>query len=146
MGRSILAVITGYVTMFILVLLSFTCAYLAMGADGAFKPGSWEVSGLWVVASFVLGLIAAVAGGYVCAAIAKSPGAIKGLVGLVLVLGFVQARMVAMAPKPELPERTADIPNMEAMQKAQTPLWIALLNPVVGAGGALLGARLRKKD
>ncbi len=33
---------------------------------------------------------------------------------------------------------------MEAMQNARTPVWVALLNPLVGAAGVFWGARLRR--
>jgi hypothetical protein len=31
---------------------------------------------------------------------------------------------------------------MDAMQKARSPLWFTLINPVVGVAGVLAGARL----
>jgi hypothetical protein len=40
--------------------------------------------------------------------------------------------------------RTADVPNMVAMSKAQTPLWAVLIQMLVGIAGALVGAGLRK--
>jgi hypothetical protein len=30
------------------------------------------------------------------------------------------------------------------MQKAQTPAWLCFLNPVLGAAGVMLGARMKK--
>ncbi|MBM4109337.1 MAG: hypothetical protein FJ255_11125 [Phycisphaerae bacterium] len=73
MGRAILAVIVGYIVMAAVVFGLFTGAYPLLGADGAFKPNSWEVSTTWLAASFALGLIAAVMGGLVCGA--GRPGA-----------------------------------------------------------------------
>ena len=72
MGRAIVSVVLGYVMMAATVFFTFTAAYLIMGADGSFKPGTYEVSALWLIVSFVLSFVAAVLGGYVCALIAKS--------------------------------------------------------------------------
>ena len=63
MWRAILSVIAGYLAMFLFVFVSFSAAYLTMGTEGAFQPGSYEVSGLWLAVSFVLSLGAAVGGG-----------------------------------------------------------------------------------
>ncbi len=87
--RTVLAVIAGYIAMFLLVIILFTIAYLAMGADLSFKPGSYEPSLLWIVVSFVLGLIAAIAGGWICAAIAPGTKAPVALVVVVIVLGLL---------------------------------------------------------
>lgn len=39
MGKKILAVVVGYIAMVAFIFISFTISYLAMGTDGAFKPG-----------------------------------------------------------------------------------------------------------
>lgn len=144
MGRSILGVILGYVVMFLVVFLTFSGAYLAMGADAAFQPGKFEPSTLWLVVSFILGFIAAVAGGCTCVWIAKNTKAALGLAALVVVLGLAMAGMMMMEPPDARPAaRTGDVPNMEAMQNARTPLWVAFVNPFLGAAGVLIGARLR---
>jgi hypothetical protein len=90
-------------------------------------------------------VVAALAGGYVCALIARGGRAPLALACLVLVLGLVTAAMVLNAP-PLTEPRTGDVPNLEAMTKARTPLWVALLNPVIGVAGTLAGARLRKSQ
>ncbi len=143
MFRSIAAVVVGYLVMFLLVFTLFTAAYLAMGTEAAFTPGTYEVSTLWVVISFVLGLVAALVGGYVCAAIARRGKAPLALAALVLGLGLLFAIPVLTAPKASAP-RAGGVPNLEAMQNARTPGWVALLNPFVGAVGVLLGARLKR--
>jgi hypothetical protein len=64
--------------------------------------------------------------------------------GLVFVLGVVFAipvltaapdAMAALGPRPD------EIPMMDAMSRAQQPVWTALLNPVLGVAGVWLGAR-----
>lgn len=68
-----------------------------LGADGAFKPGIFEPSTTWVVISFVLSFIAAVGGGWVCAAIARQSKAPKVFAAIVFVLGLLVALSGLMA-------------------------------------------------
>src|SRR5687767_12248712 len=91
MARKILGVIVGYVVMALLIFLTFSVTYLALGAGQAFKPGTYNVSLRWTAISFVLSLIAAIVGGYTCALIAKSTRAAQVLAGIVLVLGIIVA-------------------------------------------------------
>ncbi len=143
MLRAAAAVILGYLTTAILVFATFTGAYLVMGADGAFKPGSYEVTATWLVASFALGLVAAVAGGWTCAAVARSGRAPMVLAVLVLVLGLLAALPAITKPQPAEPKvREGNVGHLEAMQNADQPVWVVLLNPLIGAAGVTLGARL----
>jgi hypothetical protein len=144
MGRIIGSVVAGYVVMFVTVFLLMTAAWLVMGAKGAFEPGSWQITFAWIGVSVVVSLAAAFAGGRTCAAIAKDPRGPTYLMGLVFVLGVVFAipvltaapdAMSALGPRPE------ELPMMDAMSRAQQPVWIALLNPVLGVAGVWLGAR-----
>lgn len=139
MGRAIAAVIAGYVTMFVVIFATFTGAYLAMGADRAFKPGTYEVSTLWIGAAFALGLIAALLGGVVCRAIAKVPKQVVILAGVVMLLGALTAYFETKKQDPG--PRTVAVSNMEAMTKAVQPRWITLANPILGAVGVMLGGR-----
>ncbi len=145
MGRAIGSVILGYLVMFAVVFVTFSLAYMAMGVDGAFRPGTYEVSGIWIVTSIVLGFVAAVLGGLVCGAIARSATPPKVLAAVVLVLGLILAvPVLTRSGEAETKPRSAEVGTMEAMQEAVQPVWIALLNPVLGAVGVLVGAGLRK--
>ena len=144
MGRIIGSVVVGYIVMFVTVFLLMTAAWLVMGAEGAFEPGSWQITLAWIGVSILVSLAAAFAGGRACAAIAKDPRGPTYLMGLVFVLGVVFAipvltaapdAMSALGPRPD------EIPMMDAMSRAQQPVWIALLNPVLGVAGVWLGAR-----
>jgi hypothetical protein len=144
MIRSALGVIVGYITMFVVLFCLLTAAYLGMGADRAFQSGSFRPSILWDAVEIVVGLAAAAIGGFVCIAIARKRGAVMALVVVILLLGAVSAIPVWMASgKPEA-IRVGGLSNMEAMMKARQPVWIALLNPVIGIVGALAGARLKR--
>lgn len=141
MLRAVLGVVVGYIVMAVVVLATFTVAYLAMGTDRAFQPGAYDPTLLWIGCSMALGLIAAIAGGVVCRVIARSMRPCLVLAGLALGLGLVMAIPVLTSSKPDPGPRAGDVSNMDAMMKAKQPAWIALVNPFVGAIGVLIGAR-----
>jgi len=146
MGRIIGAVVVGYVVMALLVFGTFTLAYLAMGADGAFKLSSYDATPLWLAVSFVLGLFAAVVGGFICAVIAKGTKAPTILAGAVLVLGVLMAIPVLTTRIANPPKvRSSEVGNFDAMKNAEQPAWVALLNPFLGAAGTLLGASFKRR-
>ena len=146
MIRNILGVVLGYVAMFAFVFITFTGLYFLLGADGAFQPDTYEVSLVWIVISLILGLAAAVLGGYLCVLISKNQKATMVLAGLVLVLGIAMAIPVLGDSSNEVQEmRNDNTPNMEAMQKAKQPPLVALLNPIIGALGVFAGSRLKKE-
>jgi cytochrome bd-type quinol oxidase subunit 2 len=141
MLKTIGGVVVGYLAMFILVFATFSAAYLAMGTDGAFQPGSYEVTTLWLVVSFVLSLVAAIAGGFVCNLIAPNSKAPIALAVVVLVLGILLAIPTLMGADPRPVTRDASVGNLEAMANARQPSWVAFLTPVIGAIGVMIGAR-----
>lgn len=145
MGRAIAGVIVGYIVMFVVMFAVFTGAYLGLGADKAFNPGTYDVSTLWIAIMVAVNLVAALAGGLVCAAVAGrcKPGYV--LAGLVLVLGLALSYPVLAGTQADPGPRTAGVPNMEAMMKAKTQVWLAVLCPVVGAVGTVIGAGLKKE-
>jgi hypothetical protein len=146
MVRNILGVVLGYVAMFAFVFISFTVLYLILGADGSFEPGTYEVSLIWIIISFILGLAAAMLGGYLCVFISKNQKTALVLAGLVLVLGIAMAIPALGDASNEVHEmRSSDVPNMEAMQNAKQPVLMLLLNPIIGAIGVYAGSKLRKK-
>jgi uncharacterized membrane protein len=144
MIRGIVGVVAGYVVMALLVFLTFSVAYLAMGASGAFKPGTFDPSLLWIVVSFFLAFLAALVGGYTCAVIARTKRAAQVLAGIVFVLGILVAIPALRSTDTRPNTRVGDVPNIEAMQKARTPGWVALMNPLIGAVGVMVGAGLKQ--
>lgn len=144
MWRNVGAVILGYVVMFAVAFVTFSVAFLMVGTTGAFEEGSYDVTVLWLVVSFALGLIVAVAGGLACAVVAKGSKAPLALAGLVLVVGALMALPVLTASDDGQPvTREADVSTFDAMQKGKQPSWVALVNPFVGVIGVLLGSKLR---
>ena len=147
MVRNILGVVVGYVAIFAFIFLTFTILYLTLGENNSFEPETFDVSLLWIILSFILGLIAAILGGYICVLIAKDQKPAMVLAGFVLVLGIAMSIPALSISNEEVQEiRKANVPNMEAMQKAKQPIFLLLLNPLVGALGVLAGARFRKEN
>ena len=143
MLKSILGVIVGYIVMAIFAFAIFTCAYLGLGVERVFQPDSYDVSTIWIVIMIAIALIGGILGGLICAAISKSKGACTAFVVLVLVFGVIGAITTAMKEHPSA-ARSGDVPNLQAMQMAQTPAWLCFVNPVLGAVGVMLGARMKK--
>ena len=144
--RAIAGVIVGYIVMVIGVFVTLSIAWLVLKADGAFlEAPSWEPSTTWTVASLVLGLVVAIIGGFVCVLIAgKGSKAPIALAILIVVMGAISAAMqLAKQNGEEPPPRTAEITMFEAMQYTEAPMLSLIGNPIVGAVGALIGARLR---
>ena len=141
--RNIGGAVLGWVVMALGVLVLMSVLWMVLGADGAFRPESWEVSGGWSFGSIIVGLLAAVVGGLVCAKVSADGRGVWMLVALVVVLG-----VAAALPEAAVTEgmRPGEVSMMEAMMSAQQPKWLAWLNPVLGAIGALFGARLVKSE
>lgn len=139
----ILGVIVGYVVTALLIFVGLTAAYLALGANTTFQPNSYEVTSTWLVAWFVVSLIAAIIGGLVCKLISKSSGTVMAFAGIILVLGIISGIFEMAKPAPT-DARTGDVPNIEAMMKAKQPVWVAFLTPIIGAVGIMIGGRLKK--
>jgi len=138
-------VVAGYAMIFAGVFVLMTLFWTLLGANGAFRPGSWDVTGTWIALLLGAGIVAAIAGGYVAAAVAKDARAGVWLAGLVFVLGVAMALPVlTAAPPADLGPRPDLLPMFAAMAKGQQPAWSALLNPVIGALGSIFGARLRR--
>ena len=146
MGRTIVGIIVGYITMFVLVFLTFTCVFLLMGTEWSFKPNSFDASKRWIVMSLVANLIIGIIGGLVCAIIAKGGKAPTILALVVFVLGLLLAIPSLMARQANANlVRTGTVTQTEAMQKAREPIWVPFTFPIIGAVGVLIGGKLKKK-
>jgi len=132
MVRDIAAVVLGYVTIFVVLFLTFMGLYAALGAERVFRPGSYEVSHLWAMASLVVSLVAAAVGGMVAGLIARSDRPIWVFAGLLVVLGVLSALAQNAKPLPA-GARPADLSGLAAMQENRTPLLLGLAMPVIGA-------------
>ena len=137
--RNVGGAVLGSVVMAGAVFLLFAVQWMVLGPDGAFQPQSWEVSGMWLLGSIVVSLLAAVLGGLVCAWVAADDRGLLMLMALVLVMGVA----IALGDVPATEgARLQEVGMTEAMNSAQQPKWMAWLNPVLGVAGAFAGSRL----
>ena len=141
--KSVLAVIVGYIVMTITAFALLCLAYLGMGIERVFAPASYVASTLWMANMVTATLIGGIIGGWLCAALSKNKRTCQVFAGIVLALGLLVAILAAMKEHPSA-VRSGDVPNFQAMQMARTPAWILFLNPVLGAAGVLLGARMKR--
>lgn len=142
MVRKILGGIAGYLVFFICLFLLYSALYLAIGPDRAFLPAKYDPTMLWTIGAFILGFIASVIGGLVAALIGRK-GAVNVMAVILFLIGAFFAVILAIKSKPD-EVRTADVPNREAMMKARAPLWVGVVNPVLGVIGVFVGGSLRK--
>src|SRR6266850_2389398 len=99
MLRSVLAVIVGYIVMFILQVAAFMTIYTLMGADWSFKPASYQASTRWTVMQFTVIFVTALIAGLICALISKGGKAPLVLAVVALAIGFTFAAVhIAMQP------------------------------------------------
>lgn len=145
MVRFVGAIVLGYLVMLVAVLAIFTAAYFLIGVDGLFEPGTYEAARGWIALSLAVALVAAMTGGSLCARISPASAAPLWLAAIVLVLGGLMAMPDVMGtgtarggPRP------ATITMSDAMAHAEQPVWVALVNPLVGAIGILAGAGPRQ--
>ena len=144
MVRMVGAVIASYVLLFILIFCLLTGLYTALGADGAFQPGTYHLSTTWLVAATVLGFVAAMIGGFVSNLIAPGTQASTVLAGVVVALGLLFAMPTLKDARLDPDLRPPNVAMMEAMGKAKQPPAVALGSPVLGAVAVLIGGRLRR--
>ena len=145
--KDIGAAVAGYAAIFITIFVTFTLAYRLMGPDRAFEPDTYDVSLVWVVLTLVVGWSAATLGGKVSQLIARNLTAPKVLIGIVGLLGILQLVMTLMAGQPEAGSRLPGEPSsMQAMSDAVQPLWITIVNPIIGMLGVAYGGGLFRRS
>jgi uncharacterized membrane protein YfcA len=143
MIRKILGAVAGYVVYFLTVFLLFTGFSVALGPDRLFQAGNYDPTVTWGVGALVIGVIAAVIGGYVAAWIGQR-GAVKIMVGIVVLIGVLVFLQSFGDHSPAEP-RTVELPVTEAMFKAREPLWVASINPILLTIAVFAGGALRRK-
>ena len=142
MLRSIVGMVVGYAVIFLFFLAVFTGVYFTLGVERIFQPDSYVVSRLWLGLSAAISLCGSILGGYVCAAISKSKRTCEVFAGIILIILILFCIPKMRDPTPHV--RAGEISSMDAMRLTQMPIWMHLLNPVLGAAGVLLGARMKR--
>lgn len=140
--RNIGAAVLGYIVMFATLFVAFSLVWLVLGPEGSFRQGTWGVTSTWVLAAIVLGLLAAIVGGWVCALAGATSRAVHILIGIIIVMSILSALPEAPAEAGPRPE---DVTMMEAMANGRQPGWMLVVNPLLGIVGVLIGGRLGKQ-
>jgi hypothetical protein len=139
MVRAIASVVVGYLAMLALVLATVFGAQLALGDERFFEPGTYNLSTAAMMLGLVLRSCAAVVGGLVCRAIARSTRPAMTLAALALAVGVVSALMNEAKPDPG--PRLGAVTPLEAAAKVRKPRWYAFTIPLIAATGVIGGAR-----
>lgn len=142
MVRTIVGVVVGYLAMFGVAFAAYTAAYLGLGAERVFEPGTYALAGIWIGVVVVITLSAGLIGGLICAAISKSrtTGLVFALIVFVLSLVFELPSVM----KEHTPvARTGDVSNMDDMWKATPPVWLCVLVPFLSGASVLMGTRIK---
>jgi hypothetical protein len=120
--------------------------YTVMGANWSFKPASYHASTRWTLMQFAVLFVTAVIAGLICALISKGGKAPLVLAIVILVIGFALGALhIATQPADTGEVRGPNVPNLEAMTKARHPTWVIFLGPVIGAVGAIVGGKLKRR-
>jgi hypothetical protein len=149
MGRLILGIVGGYLVMTIWVMATISLAWMLVGADFAFRPGTTEVTAGWIAINIPLSFVGAYLGGSFARRLGRDRGqaAVGALAILVLVFGLVDAFIALFGDRSVEPMDTTDgISMMEASAAAIQPLWYKFVIPFVGVVGVLLGGRRRPSE
>lgn len=142
MLKSILAIIASYAVMFAFMFAAFTGFYFALGSEGTFQTDSYNVTTVWAALTVVVCLLAGMVGGFLCAKISKSKRTCQIFALIVFLVSLLICTLPAIKRSPDAPNvRAGEVATMDAMELAVSPMWLNLLNPVLGVAGVLLGAR-----
>ncbi|MEM7049686.1 MAG: hypothetical protein AAF604_08505 [Acidobacteriota bacterium] len=140
MLRATAAVVAGYITMVVWVMVTLTIAWVAVGPSFAFQDGTVNVTAGWLAINLPLGLVGAIFGGFITAWVGRSWGPVKALMVVIVVVSVLS--MLVQGSKPEVPA-DLDLSSLEAASYAQQPGWYAVVVALVGVVGVYLGGGLR---
>lgn len=138
MLRAIWAVIAGYVVMALVVMIGFMPAIIQPEYAWTAK-NTMDLNANFVAMTVVASIIGSLAGGWVCASIARCYRPVFILGGVIAVLGLASA--ITNQSRPPLqaePEKIAAMTSWEKGTLGREPTWYAFSIPLVGLTGVLL--------
>jgi len=140
MLRAILALSASLSFMAFLTMVMFGGLWYGLGPDRLFQPGLWTGSTLFAIAAPAITVITRLFGGWMCAKVAGRgrKNSVLTLAGIVLVLGLVMAYITIQKPEPTAP-RAPGATIDQFFDNGREPTWLALFNPIAGAGAVLIG-------
>ena len=142
MLKASIGVVVGYIAMAILIGGLCLLGFLALGLERFFQTDSYEVTTLWLGISLVISIGSSIVGGYLCAAISDSMGACKALAVIVFTVGYL---MCFPKMREDTHVRAGEVPLSQVVNLAQTPVWVYVVTPALGAIFILIGARMKLK-
>jgi hypothetical protein len=140
MLKTVMSVILGYLVMAFLVFTFYTLLLFGLGAEGTYKPASWEPSTTWIMLSFVAGFIAAFAGGWVALRVSRDTRSATWLMVLIVILGILSVATQAGADPPTEP-RPAEVSPADAASKSVPPLWVGVVQMLIGVSGVWFASK-----
>lgn len=145
MRRGILAVIVGVVVMVVWVTGTDILGAMVLGESFVVEEGATTATTKWSLVSVALGLVGAILGGLVAVAIGRSMTPVKGLAGLILVVGMGIAilQLTIGFDRSEPDGAPADTNEVEARSAVRPPHWYNFTLPIVGCLGVLIGGRMK---
>jgi hypothetical protein len=143
--RAIVAVVAGWLTMVIVVMVLFVLGPLLLGLERVFEPGLYRATPLWIACGVAIGLLASALGGWVAARLGRGRGPVLALAVLVVV-GTLASELTRkpladpLAVRP--PGQTAGEALRLSRKHSAEPLVTRVTNPIVGLLGLWIGASL----
>jgi hypothetical protein len=138
MLRSIIAVIVTYIAMMVFVMGVFAGLWFGMGPDRLLEPGTWKGNMILCIAAPAITVIGGLLGGVMCARIGRARKPVIALAAVTFVVGMVCCYFTLQKPEPTGP-RDPELTMEQIMEQGREPTWIAILNPIIGAGAVLIG-------
>jgi len=172
MIRALSAVLLGYMSMAVWVMMALGIAWKVLGADFAVDAETNRATAGWIALNLPLSFIGALLGGWMAASIAraKADSAVRALASLVLVLGLWLAFTTTFGDqdKSSMPaDNTAETAppvvgddavaegataegataasDASAMARAEQPIWYTFLVPFLGLAGVMIGGTIRRR-
>src|SRR5262245_6644619 len=128
MFRYVFAVIAGYAVMAAIVMASFSVVFLKR--DLAIERGTIDVQVSFIIYALVMGFVAAVVGGWVCAKISRCHRVVLIFAGLAFIIGIGLAIQNYNKPWPKLTaEQIATMPLSKLGDVGRQPDWYAFTLP-----------------
>jgi len=137
--RAAVGVVVAFVLMMGLVLAVSLLPWRAFGSDTVLEPGRFDSKAWFDAYAVGVGVLAALAAGRLCAAIARSRRAVVVLAVLAFAGGM--ANVLQQRSKPEPGARLPGLTVWEAIERRKEAAWFTLLMPCLGAASILFAGR-----
>ncbi len=139
--KAVGAALGGYILMFVVLFVTLTVAYFAIGTERTFLPGSYAVTPLWIALFLFFQFDAGMVAGIVVSKLSRDRRVSLILAAMALGFGILMA-LPAVQGTVHSAARDGSLTNMQAMMQAQTPVWIQLIAPALAALGVLAGSTI----